>query len=186
MRDSLYWKADSHSGISNRSKTRHESDARESRRCSLQIMEEKCGGLLNYGNYRIRFFFWVSRRNEIGVTSLGYVISNLLFIAGSILDGGSGTSGRHASLMTSATAAINANAINTGANNNLHEASLPLRETNLAGQKINYLDSGYSEEDAEMTSCLMKTASGSVYIPGREFVNNSLFRSLIALKIIVN
>lgn len=37
----------------------------------------------------------------------------------------------------------------------------------LTGQKVNYLDSGYSEEDAEqqVTSCLMKTSSGSIYIP---------------------
>ena len=37
----------------------------------------------------------------------------------------------------------------------------------LTGQKINYLDSGYSEEDADqqVTSCLMKTSSGSIYIP---------------------
>ncbi len=37
----------------------------------------------------------------------------------------------------------------------------------LAGHKVNYLDSGYSEEDndQQITSCLMKTSSGSIYIP---------------------
>ena len=39
----------------------------------------------------------------------------------------------------------------------------------LTGQKVNYLDSGYSEEDPSeqpsVTSCLVKTSSGSVYIP---------------------
>ena len=42
----------------------------------------------------------------------------------------------------------------------------------LAGHKINYLDSGYSEEDADqqITSCLMKTSSGSIYIPPSKFL----------------
>ena len=63
-------------------------------------------------------------------------------------------------------------------------ATLQLRETNLTGHKINYLDSGYSEEGADHTAvmssnnganndqqiatCLMKTSSGSIYIPGSE------------------
>ena len=49
----------------------------------------------------------------------------------------------------------------------------PLREGLLTGtltgvNKLNYLDSGYSEEgdvDQHVTSCLMKTSSGSIYIP---------------------
>ena len=83
-------------------------------------------------------------------------------VSGSILDSGSG---RHASLMTSSR-----NGINGGMGHAGEDATLQLREGNLAGQKVNYLDSGYSEEDAgqEMTSCLMKTASGSIYIPGSE------------------
>ena len=48
-----------------------------------------------------------------------------------------------------------------------------LREGLLTGtltgvNKLNYLDSGYSEEgdvDQQVTSCLMKTSSGSIYIP---------------------
>jgi hypothetical protein len=51
----------------------------------------------------------------------------------------------------------------------------------LAGHKVNYLDSGYSEEDADqqITSCLMKTSSGSIYIPPSEFNLTMKFRSLI-------
>ena len=67
-------------------------------------------------------------------------------------------------------------------------ATLQLRETNLTGHKINYLDSGYSEEgadhaalslagtaaggnavnDQQIGTCLMKTGEGSIYIPGSE------------------
>ena len=43
----------------------------------------------------------------------------------------------------------------------------------LTGQKVNYLDSGYSEEDpseqANVTSCLVKTSSGSIYIPPSKY-----------------
>ncbi len=82
---------------------------------------------------------------------------------GSVLDGG----GRHASLMTNNSAASDAAAA---------AATLQLRDANLAGHKVNYLDSGYSEEDNtgvnggqgdhQVTSCLMQTASGTIYIPG--------------------
>ena len=44
----------------------------------------------------------------------------------------------------------------------------------LTGQKVNYLDSGYSEEDpseqANVTSCLVKTSSGSIYIPPSKYI----------------
>ncbi|XP_071744523.1 teneurin-m isoform X2 [Lepeophtheirus salmonis] len=66
----------------------------------------------------------------------------------SVLDtGNSYTSGRHASLMAS--------------------NSTQLREGSLTGQRVNYLDSGYSEEDPDqqVTSCLMKTPSGNIFIP---------------------
>ncbi len=56
--------------------------------------------------------------------------------------GGSSTvsgSGRHASLLAGGRG---------GHHNDLHSGTLQLRETNLTGQKINYLDSGYSEEGA--------------------------------------
>ena len=86
-----------------------------------------------------------------------------MFISGSVLDNGhSYTSGRHASLMTS------------GSRGTIQEAT-QLREGlltgTLTGQKVNYLDSGYSEEDADqqVTSCLMKTSSGSIYIPPSKF-----------------
>ena len=86
-----------------------------------------------------------------------------MFISGSVLDNGhSYTSGRHASLMTS------------GSRGAIQEAT-QLREGlltgTLTGQKVNYLDSGYSEEDADqqITSCLMKTSSGSIYIPPSKF-----------------
>ena len=42
----------------------------------------------------------------------------------------------------------------------------------LTGTKMNYLDSGYSEEgdvDQQVTSCLMKTSSGSIYIPPSKY-----------------
>ena len=71
-----------------------------------------------------------------------------------------------------------------GSNAHIDLGTMQLREgQSLAGQKVNYLDSGYSEEDGtgvmggqggvpvggqEVTSCLMKTASGSIYIPGSE------------------
>ena len=92
------------------------------------------------------------------------ITQHFFVVAGSILDSGGG---RQASLMTSAD-------------------TLQMREANLTGHKINYLDSGYSEEDANLvvdpqqqqqqqqhmaTSCLMKTASGSIYIPGSELIN---------------
>jgi len=78
-----------------------------------------------------------------------------------------GTSGRHASLLAQ------------GGPHGVDAASaatLQMRETSLAGQKVNYLDSGYSEEgdasaangDHQVTSCLMQTASGSIYIPAGE------------------
>lgn len=80
-------------------------------------------------------------------------------ISGSVLDNGNSyTSGRHASLLA------------TGSRT-MHQEATQLREGlltgTLTGQKINYLDSGYSEEDADqqVTSCLMKTSSGSIYIP---------------------
>lgn len=92
------------------------------------------------------------------------------FFAGSVLDNGhSYTSGRHASLMTS------------GSRGAIQEAT-QLREGlltgTLTGQKVNYLDSGYSEEDPneQVTSCLMKTSSGSIYIPPSEYIH--IFESL--------
>lgn len=89
----------------------------------------------------------------------------LLFaFSGSVLDNASNTytGGRHASLIASLSKA-------NGSSSGLGEAAtLQLREGSLAGQKVNYLDSGYSEEDTDqqITSCLMQTASGSIYIPG--------------------
>ncbi|XP_059080344.1 uncharacterized protein LOC131878399 isoform X2 [Tigriopus californicus] len=82
----------------------------------------------------------------------------------SVLDNASNTytGGRHASLIASLGKA-------NGSSSGLGEAAtLQLREGSLAGQKVNYLDSGYSEEDTDqqITSCLMQTASGSIYIPG--------------------
>ena len=54
-----------------------------------------------------------------------------------------------------------------GGENGLREGLL--MSGTLTGQKVNYLDSGYSEEDpseqANVTSCLVKTSSGSIYIP---------------------
>ena len=94
------------------------------------------------------------------------------FFAGSVLDNGhSYTSGRHASLMTS------------GSRGAIQEAT-QLREGlltgTLTGQKVNYLDSGYSEEDPneQVTSCLMKTSSGSIYIPPSEYTSLSHWRSI--------
>ena len=56
---------------------------------------------------------------------------------------------------------------NGGGDNSLREGLL--MSGTLTGQKVNYLDSGYSEEDpseqANVTSCLVKTSSGSIYIP---------------------
>ena len=88
----------------------------------------------------------------------------LFYFAGSVLDNGTSyTSGRHASLIHA-----------TGSRNMVPvpAESTQLREGlltgTLTGQKINYLDSGYSEEgdaDQQVTSCLMKTSSGSIYIP---------------------
>ena len=70
------------------------------------------------------------------------------------------TSGRHASLMASSRSGC-------GGENTLREGLL--MSGTLTGQKVNYLDSGYSEEDpseqANVTSCLVKTSSGSIYIP---------------------
>ena len=88
---------------------------------------------------------------------------NMIFIAftGSVLDNGhSYTSGRHASLLAAG-----------GGGGRALEEPTQLREGlltgTLTGQKVNYLDSGYSEEDPDhlATSCLMKTSSGSIYIP---------------------
>jgi hypothetical protein len=97
-------------------------------------------------------------------------------IAGSILDGGAGgaggyyTAGRHASLMTCNPGAGTARLMSAGGG-----------DCSLVGQKVSYLDSGYSEESdptamggaseqqqtstSSTTSCLVKTSSGSVYIP---------------------
>ena len=90
-------------------------------------------------------------------------------IAGSVLDS---SNGRAASLMS------------TGlVESNNPPSTMQLREGNLTGQKVNYLDSGYSEEDQEsqqqqqslqqqtVTSCLMQTDSGTYYIPGSEYFN---------------
>lgn len=54
----------------------------------------------------------------------------------------------------------------------LREGILP---GTLAGHKVNYLDSGYSEEDndQQITSCLMKTSSGSIYIPPSKLLTSS-------------
>ena len=90
------------------------------------------------------------------------------------MDGGGGGGGRHASLMR-----------DPGSN-------LPLRETNLTGQKVNYLDSGYSEEgndnnggivggDQQITSCLMKTSSGSIYIPGSRAQHTHVVLAVLSL-----
>ena len=98
----------------------------------------------------------------------------LSIIAGSVLDNGNSfTGGRHASLMAAAAAAGGSRGVG-----NVPEAT-QLREGlltgTLTGQKVNYLDSGYSEEDADqqqVTSCLMKTSSGSIYIPPSESKSN--------------
>ena len=78
--------------------------------------------------------------------------------AGSVLDNG----GRHASLLTTM----------PRGGGHPADSGTQMRENggSLAGQKVNYLDSGYSEEDQDqqVTSCLMKTSSGSIYIPGSE------------------
>ena len=87
-------------------------------------------------------------------------------IAGSVLDNGNSfTGGRHASLMAAAAAAGGSRGGNVPEATQLREGLLT---GTLTGQKVNYLDSGYSEEDADqlqVTSCLMKTSSGSIYIP---------------------
>ena len=58
-----------------------------------------------------------------------------------------------------------------GGDNGLREGLL--MSGTLTGQKVNYLDSGYSEEDPSeqpsVTSCLVKTSSGSVYIPPSKY-----------------
>ena len=84
------------------------------------------------------------------------------------------TSGRHASLMASSRSG--------GGENGLREGLL--MSGTLTGQKVNYLDSGYSEEDPSeqpsVTSCLVKTSSGSVYIPPSNYLRimiNALFPS---------
>ena len=89
-----------------------------------------------------------------------------LNISGSVLDtsmNGYPTSGRHASLMASSRSG--------GGENGLREGLL--MSGTLTGQKVNYLDSGYSEEDPSeqpsVTSCLVKTSSGSVYIPPSKY-----------------
>lgn len=88
-----------------------------------------------------------------------YLLFIFRFIAGSVLDNG----GRHASLLTTMPRGVGHPA----------DSGTQLRENggSLAGQKVNYLDSGYSEEDQDqqVTSCLMKTSSGSIYIPGSKF-----------------
>ena len=88
-------------------------------------------------------------------------------ILGSVLDtaiNGYPTSGRHASLMASSRSG--------GGENSLREGLL--MSGTLTGQKVNYLDSGYSEEDpseqANVTSCLVKTSSGSIYIPPSKYL----------------
>ena len=90
-----------------------------------------------------------------------------LNISGSVLDtsmNGYPTSGRHASLMASSRSG--------GGENGLREGLL--MSGTLTGQKVNYLDSGYSEEDPSeqpsVTSCLVKTSSGSVYIPPSKYL----------------
>ena len=59
-----------------------------------------------------------------------------------------------------------------GGENSLREGLL--MSGTLTGQKVNYLDSGYSEEDpseqANVTSCLVKTSSGSIYIPPSKYL----------------
>ena len=91
------------------------------------------------------------------------LILSLIQISGTVLDtsiNGYPTSGRHASLMASSRSGC-------GGENTLREGLL--MSGTLTGQKVNYLDSGYSEEDpseqANVTSCLVKTSSGSIYIP---------------------
>ena len=89
--------------------------------------------------------------------------------SGSVLDNGNSyTSGRHASLLSSA----------APSGSRSMQESTQLREGlltgTLTGQKVNYLDSGYSEEDPteQVTSCLMKTSSGSIYIPPHNMPKN--------------
>ena len=95
-------------------------------------------------------------------------------ISGTVLDtsmNGYPTSGRHASLMASSRSG--------GGENGLREGLL--MSGTLTGQKVNYLDSGYSEEDPSeqpsVTSCLVKTSSGSVYIPPNMPKNNTTMDS---------
>ena len=88
--------------------------------------------------------------------------------SGSVLDNGNSyTSGRHASLLSAPSSSRSM------------QESTQLREGlltgTLTGQKVNYLDSGYSEEDPteqQVTSCLMKTSSGSIYIPPHNMPKN--------------
>ena len=82
-------------------------------------------------------------------------------------NGNSYTSGRHASLLSAPSSSRSM------------QESTQLREGlltgTLTGQKVNYLDSGYSEEDPteqQVTSCLMKTSSGSIYIPPHNMPKN--------------
>ena len=85
---------------------------------------------------------------------------------------GYNSSGRHASLMATSRSGggtlVPVGGQNCGGGEgNLREGLL--MSGTLTGQKVNYLDSGYSEEDpseqANVTSCLVKTSSGSIYIP---------------------
>lgn len=104
--------------------------------------------------------------------------------SGSLLENGSNayTTGRHASLMATSAGSNNRNPLlggggggpNVNHSNCSSGESTQLREGlisgTLTGQKVNYLDSGYSEEDpndhgGQQPSCLVKTSSGSIYIP---------------------
>ena len=102
-------------------------------------------------------------------------------------NGGGYTTGRHASLMATS-GSSNRNPLH-GGNGNLSNQCSSGESTQigegliagtLTGQKVNYLDSGYSEEDPndhhngqqqqqQVTSCLVKTSSGSIYIPPSKF-----------------
>ena len=104
---------------------------------------------------------------ETYVRNLNWVF--FLKFSGSVLDNGNSyTSGRHASLLSSA----------APSGSRSMQESTQLREGlltgTLTGQKVNYLDSGYSEEDPteQVTSCLMKTSSGSIYIPPHNMPKN--------------
>ena len=114
-----------------------------------------------------RSFLWIS---QMIIKYDQYKTNQIIFFqfSGSVLDNGNSyTSGRHASLLSAPSSSRSM------------QESTQLREGlltgTLTGQKVNYLDSGYSEEDPteqQVTSCLMKTSSGSIYIPPHNMPKN--------------